>query len=92
MYWNHDHGTGMWIGMVGGSLLGLILLAGLGYLLVRLLLDARSAPAGTADPVVLLDQRLARGEIDIEDYRRRRALLAQRPGSQPPEPDPPGHG
>jgi putative membrane protein len=90
MHWNHGYGSGMWIGMVGGTLLGWILLVGLGYLVVRSLLDARS-PTG-ADPAALLDRRLARGEIDIEDYRRRRELLSQRPVRQPPEPDEPGHG
>ena len=118
MHWSHSYGTGMWIGMVGGTLLGWILLVGLGYLVIRVLLDAPTTPrndtagsaprslrsaladarlrsslaAASADPVVLLDQRLARGEIDIEDYRRRRALLSQRPVAQPAEPDEPGHG
>lgn len=86
MYWHHSYGTGMWIGMVGGTLLGSILLVGLGYLAIRSLLDARSGPA---DPVALLEQRLARGEIGIDDYRRRREQLSQGSGT---EPDEPGHG
>jgi putative membrane protein len=90
MHWSHSYGTGMWIGMVGGTLLGWLLLVGLGYLVIRALLDARTPI--TADPVVLLDQRLARGEIDIDDYQRRRALLPQQPVAQPSEPDEPGHG
>ena len=90
MHWSHSYGTGMWIGMVGGTLLGWILLVGLGYLVIRSLLDVRFAPA--TDPIVLLDQRLARGEIDIDDYHRRRALLSQRLMTQPPEQDEPGHG
>jgi len=90
MHWNHSYGTGMWVGMVGGTLLGWILLVGLGYLVVRSLLDVRSPTS--SDPVAVLDRRLARGEIDIDDYRRRREMLSPRSGTQPPEPDEPGHG
>ena len=89
MHWSHSYGTGMWIGMVGGTLLGWLLLIGLGYLAIRALQDVRPA---TADPVALLDQRLARGEIDIDDYRRRRELLSQRAATEPPESDEAGHG
>ena len=91
MYWRtHGYGAGMWIGMAGGALLGLIVLIALGYLVSRSLLDTRSPAA--ADPVALLDRRLARGEIGIDDYRRRRELLSQQPGTEPPEPDEAGHG
>lgn len=46
-----------------------------------------TAPAGPGfgvsdDPQVILDRRLARGEIDAEEYRRLTALLREhRPGS-----------
>lgn len=36
---------------------------------------AQRAPSGPLDPLQLLDERLARGEIDPEDYLRRRELL-----------------
>jgi putative membrane protein len=90
MYWNHSYGTGMWIGMVGGTLFGSIVLIGLGYLVFRSL---RDVPVSTAvDPVVLLDQRLARGEIDVEDYQRRRQLLSQPAAAEPPGPSRADHG
>jgi putative membrane protein len=37
--------------------------------------DDRRSDAGKADAEQLLDERLARGEIDVEDYQRRRELL-----------------
>lgn len=43
---------------------------------------------GTADPKRILDERLARGDIDAEEYRRLRDLLQERdrstPGAQRP--------
>ncbi len=38
---------------------------------------------GTADPKRILDERLARGEIDAEVYRRLRDLLQERDPSMP---------
>jgi putative membrane protein len=35
-----------------------------------------SAPAGGPGPVQILDERFARGEIDADDYKQRRELLA----------------
>jgi putative membrane protein len=36
--------------------------------------------AGRADdPLRILDERLARGDIDVDEYRQRRDLLAPRP-------------
>jgi putative membrane protein len=92
MHWHHSYGSGMWIGMVGGTLLGWILLVGIGYLVIRAVLADSASPANQPGPVFLLDQRLARGEIAIDDYQRRRELLSQRSTAQPPEPDRPSHG
>jgi len=51
-------------------------LALLGYLAYRMIRDRPGrAPAGTGSARQILDERLARGEIDAEDYRRRVDLL-----------------
>ncbi|MFG1674041.1 SHOCT domain-containing protein [Micromonospora sp. NPDC049282] len=55
------------------SLLALAALAGLVWLVVRLP-GVGSATPGTARRI--LDERYARGEIDEDDYRRRRAGLS----------------
>jgi putative membrane protein len=62
----------------------LLVLAGLliiGYVVVRLVSGARppttagTQPAGSS-PRQILDERFARGEIDEDEYRRRRDLLS----------------
>jgi putative membrane protein len=61
-----------WLGwMVGGSLLFWIAIVGLVvFAIIRL------APRGRGgDALAILDQRLARGEIDAEEYRARRGLI-----------------
>ena len=79
MDWTSGNMTaGGWLVMI---LLIALLLAGLaaiGYWMVRVVSD-HSAPQEkrTHDPRRLLDERLARGDIDDEDYRRRRDLLEQ---------------
>ncbi|WP_245716377.1 SHOCT domain-containing protein [Micromonospora humi] len=55
------------------SLLALVALAGLFWLVVRLPGSGAATP-GTARRI--LDERYARGEIDEDDYRRRRAGLS----------------
>jgi putative membrane protein len=54
--------------------IGLVLL---GYLAYRLTSGrgGRDAPTDTGSARRILDERFARGEIDGEDYRRRRAEL-----------------
>ncbi|MGH3904108.1 MAG: SHOCT domain-containing protein [Pseudonocardiaceae bacterium] len=55
-------------------LVGLIILGYLGVLLAR----GRGSPSlagGSSTARQILDERYARGEIDEEDYRRRRAEL-----------------
>lgn len=80
MHW--DYGTGSWLGMAAFMLLSWVVLATLTYAVVRALLagelpgsDRRPPPA--PDPGELLDQRLARGDIDPEDYQRRKDLLVR---------------
>lgn len=74
MYWRNEH-------MTGGGLLIMVLLvlAVLSVLVLAAYLLIREAPsrsrAASHDAHAVLDDRLARGEIDTEDYQRRRALL-----------------
>jgi putative membrane protein len=37
--------------------------------------DARNAEDRTRDPLEILDERFARGEIDVEEYRARQDVL-----------------
>lgn len=69
---NSDHGDG-WGGaaIVMTVLLGLLVAVAAGALLVRR--PRRAAPRGSA--LELLDARYARGDIDAEDYDRRRQAL-----------------
>jgi putative membrane protein len=72
----HDGGMG-WGGGVFGGVLLLILLV-LAVVGVVTLVRAGHGGSLTLDyrtPEQLLDERLARGEIDIEEYTRRRELL-----------------
>ncbi|MFI7425943.1 SHOCT domain-containing protein [Micromonospora sp. NPDC049836] len=61
----------MWI----WSLLGLVVLGALVWLGFRLT-DPAGAARASAAARRILDERYARGEIDEEEYRRRRAGLA----------------
>lgn len=38
--------------------------------------SGRGHPPGPSDPEQILKERLARGEIDVEEYERRRDLIA----------------
>lgn len=76
MWDDHDHMGGGWWWVMGiGWLLFLAFIGFLIYLLVRHHTDT-GTPArrgGTAEE--LLAERLARGEIDEDEYRRRRDAL-----------------
>ncbi len=69
----------MWIGMI--AFLGVLVWAG--YALIA---SATRKPGGAeghgGDPRRILDERLARGEIDPGEYQRLRDLIA--PGGQAP--------
>ena len=85
-YWNDDHMDGGWgvvmvLGMIG-VWVGLVVLI---VLAVMFLLRSggfstgrgrTGADAGAAEQI--LAERLARGEIDVEEYRARLAALAAR--------------
>ena len=70
MMWNGPMMGWMWI----WSLVGLAVLVLLVWLVVRLTGGGRDG-TGTSSARRILDDRYARGEIDEEEYRRRRAGL-----------------
>lgn len=76
MYWN-DGSTGWagWLVMVLSMAAFWGLIAWVGFTLVRS--SGKPTPPPSA-PEDLLAERFARGEIDEEDYRRRREILRQR--------------
>jgi uncharacterized membrane protein len=64
--------------VIGGLFIGGLLLAGLILVGGALLLRSRSVYGTRATRVLhILDERLARGEIDQDDYQERRALLQE---------------
>ncbi|QLQ17135.1 MAG: SHOCT domain-containing protein [Micropruina sp.] len=86
-----------------GFFIGLVITALLVYVVIRLLqkknvvplrFDQPPAKQGPPpnDPLTVLDERLARGDIDVEDYRARRQALLDGglSRSNPLEPDSPG--
>ena len=75
MFWYGGHwawwqGGLMWLGMI--VFWGLLIWAA--YALITNLTRKNSRDSGD-DPVRILDQRLARGEIDADEYRRLRELI-----------------
>lgn len=66
--WDHDFGWGGWMTMLLGMAGVWILVA---LVVVALLRSDRRPGAGADDPREILERRLARGEIDVEEYQRR---------------------
>ncbi len=66
-------GWGMWL-LVGLGTLGFWVLVAI---VVRALVIERrnGSPPAPSDPLQLLDARLARGEMGVEEYEQRRRLL-----------------
>ncbi len=78
MWSNNGMGWGGWIMMTVGMLgfWALVVVAVLALIRGgRLNQSGPSAGSGYDDPLRVLDERFARGEIDLEDYQARRALL-----------------
>jgi putative membrane protein len=79
MGWHGGWGWGAWLAMSLVMLLfwGLIIAA-----VIAVIRSWRPGPregrGGSSDALRLLDERFARGEIDEEEYRKRRDLLAGR--------------
>lgn len=80
MMWDHDHGSnGHWIGMAIFMVVFWAAIAALVVVLVRSSGMRSHPPTGTSDDSTraqdVLAERFARGEIDEEEFTRRRALL-----------------
>ena len=77
MWWYDDFGWMGWIvtGLVSIVVLGVLALVGIAV--SRALGQGEPRRSGLPDrtPEQVLDDRLARGEIDEDEYERRRALL-----------------
>lgn len=72
-----DLDDGWWVVMMVGMLLFWVLVVLAIFWLGREIAGRRGSAQETtaADPVATLDQRLAAGDISVEEYRERRALL-----------------
>lgn len=79
MGWYGKEGHMFWSGWIMMAALMLLLAAGIAagiYFLVR---SRRAAPTSSVlDALQILDMRFARGEIDVEEYEQRRAVLTGR--------------
>jgi putative membrane protein len=77
-----DFGAGWWIVMMLGMILfwGLVIAAIVWV--VRELTHSRAAHAASETATALLDRRLASGEITTEEYRERKALMAEQPAGE----------
>lgn len=74
--WDHmDWGAGWWIVMVLGMVLFWGLVAVAVVWVVRELGRGGSRTPGREDPLEVLRQRLAEGQISVEEYEERRRVL-----------------
>jgi putative membrane protein len=77
--WGYGQG---WVWMLLVSLLWLVLIGLIVWAVVTLSLRARQPDRETErreTPKEILDRRLARGELGVDDYKRARAHLEDRP-------------
>jgi putative membrane protein len=83
MYYGHGHGGGHW-GMWIAMIVAMLVFWGALVWIIVILLRQRGShsdprllppPASGPDPLQILDERLARGKIDEEEYKRLRDLL-----------------
>lgn len=72
MWWDHDLGWAGWITMTLGMAGFWVLVALLAFAILR---SRRDPGASDPDPQQILERRLARGAIDVEEYRERLAAL-----------------
>ncbi len=85
--WGPDGWGGLWMGF--GMILWLVVIVAIVWIAVRLLSRAVGGPPMMASPpgpspADELRMRFARGEIDEEEYRRRLAVVEERPGTRRP--------
>jgi putative membrane protein len=72
-----DMGLWGWLMMGVGGLLWIVVVVAVVVLAVRYVGDRQAPPPAAQEPsaLELLDRRLARGEIDVDDYERRRDAM-----------------
>jgi len=79
MWWNEGTGLGGWAVMTVAMLvLWVVLLVGVVALLRGLAVDGPARTGRQLDPSKILDERFARGELDVEEYRARKDVLRGR--------------
>ncbi|MFH7594800.1 SHOCT domain-containing protein [Streptomyces racemochromogenes] len=87
MFWYDPDGSGWgWFAMTAGMILFWALIIAAAVLLVRALnrpQEHTHTPADAPAPEHILAQRLARGEIDADEYERRLAVLHGHPRNAP---------
>jgi len=80
MWWYVGSGWGGWLAM--GLMMvvtwGLLIFGGVAVWRAVSRTDRGPRPADTPTPERLLDERFARGEIDVDEYTHRRELLRSR--------------
>jgi putative membrane protein len=80
MYWDHMNGWG-WTMMVVWSFVWIGFLGVAAWFAIHWIRGGQASttpPAPTKTAREVLDERLARGDIDPEEYRQRRSALEQR--------------
>ena len=81
MYWDHMNGWG-WAMMIAWSLVWVSFLGVIAWIAVQWGRGAsRNGPSEPREKSArdLLDERFARGEIDMDEYQRRRQAIDQPP-------------
>ena len=71
-YWNDHMDGGHWVWMIAMSIFWLAAIGAITWTIVTAILR-RDGSGGSA--VDELDRRLARGDIDVDEYRRRRDAM-----------------
>lgn len=74
MWWDHDWGWAGWLAMTIGMAGFWVLVAVLVLAVVR---ADRRRDADELGPRQILEQRLARGEIDVQEYRERLEAISR---------------
>ena len=76
MMWGDNSGWGMWLGMGISTLILVVLIALLVWSISRIgRVEAPRPQRARPTALELLDERLARGEIEPDDYQQRRRIL-----------------
>ena len=75
MWWSNDIGWGGWIVMVLAMLAFWALVVVATIALFRGSRSDKPTQLANRDPMQILDERFARGEIDVDEYRARQDVL-----------------